>query len=75
MVSGRAAVGMLSSDEAAKASASAAHVLAVYPNQKSIGVFVWPTALSIPKSAKNPEAAQKLAQRLADRNVEQLLVH
>ncbi len=74
VVSGRATVGMLSSDEAAKAAASAAHVLAVYPNQKSIGVFVWPTALSVPKSAKNPDAAQKLAQRLADRSIEQLLV-
>jgi ABC-type Fe3+ transport system substrate-binding protein len=74
VVSGRAWVGIVSSDEAAKAAASAAHVLMVYPNQRSIGVFVWPTALSIPKSAKNPEAAQKLAERLADRSTEQLLV-
>jgi ABC-type Fe3+ transport system substrate-binding protein len=74
VVSGRATVGLLSSDEAAKASASAAHVLAVYPNQKSIGVFVWPTALSVPKSAKNADAAAKLAQRLADRSIEQLIV-
>src|SRR5437899_1275116 len=62
------------SDEAAKAAASAAHVLPVYPNQKSIGTFVWPTALSIAKSTRNPEAARKLAERLADRNTEQLLV-
>jgi ABC-type Fe3+ transport system substrate-binding protein len=74
VVSGRATVGIISSDEAAKAAASAAHVLLVYPNQKSIGTFVWPTALSIPKSAKNLEAAQKLAERLADRSTEQLLV-
>src|SRR5438132_716123 len=74
VVSGRAIVGMVASDEAAKAAASAAHVLLVYPNQKSIGTFVWPTALSIPKSARNPEAARKLAERLADRNNEQLLV-
>jgi ABC-type Fe3+ transport system substrate-binding protein len=74
VVSGRAVVGIISSDEAAKAAASAAHVLMVYPNQKSIGVFVWPTALSVPKSAKNPEAAQKLAGMLADRSTEQLLV-
>ena len=74
VVSGRAAVGMLSSDEAAKAAASAAHVEIVYPNQKSIGTFVWPTALSIPKSARNPEAARLLAERLADRTIEQLLV-
>ncbi len=74
VVSGRAVVGIVSSDEAAKAAASAAHVLTVYPNQRSIGTFVWPTALSVPKSAKNPEAAQKLAERLADRNTEQLLV-
>jgi ABC-type Fe3+ transport system substrate-binding protein len=65
---------MLSSDEAAKAAASAAHVLLVYPNQKSIGTFVWPTALSVPKAARNGEAAQKLAERLADRSTEQLLV-
>jgi iron(III) transport system substrate-binding protein len=74
VVNGRAAVGMLSSDEAAKAAASAARVEIVYPNQKSIGTFVWPTALSVPKSAKNPEAAQNLADRLADRSIEQLLV-
>jgi iron(III) transport system substrate-binding protein len=74
VVSGRATVGIVSSDEAAKASASAAHVLTVYPNQKSIGTFVWPTALSVPKNAKNAEAAQKLAARLADRSTEQLLV-
>jgi len=74
VVSGRAIVGMVASDEAAKAAASAAHVLLVYPNQKSIGTFVWPTALSIPKTARDPEAARKLAERLADRNTEQLLV-
>src|SRR5262249_26158846 len=70
VVGGRAIVGMVSSDEAAKAAASAAHVLLVYPNQKSIGTFVWPTALSVPKSARNREAAQRLAERLADRNTE-----
>jgi ABC-type Fe3+ transport system substrate-binding protein len=74
VVSGRATVGIVSSDEAAKAAASAAHVLMVYPNQKSIGTFVWPTALSVPKNAKNAEAAQRLAERLADRSTEQLLV-
>jgi len=74
VVNGRATVGMVASDEAAKAAASAAHVLLVYPNQKSIGTFVWPTALSVPKSTKNREAAKKLAERLADRNTEQLLV-
>jgi ABC-type Fe3+ transport system substrate-binding protein len=74
VVSGRAVVGIVASDEAAKAAASAAHVVAIYPNQKSSGTFVWPTALSVAKSAKNPEAAQKLAERLADRNTEQLLV-
>jgi iron(III) transport system substrate-binding protein len=74
VVGGRAVVGMVASDEAAKAAASAAHVLLVYPNQKSIGTFVWPSALSVPKSARNREAAQKLAERLADRSTEQLLV-
>jgi iron(III) transport system substrate-binding protein len=74
VMDGRAAVGMLSSDEAAKAAASAARVEILYPNQKSIGTFVWPTALSVPKSARNPEAAKKLAERLADRSTEQLLV-
>jgi iron(III) transport system substrate-binding protein len=74
VVDGRAAVGMLSSDEAAKAAASAARVQILYPNQKSIGTFVWPTALSVPKSAKNQGAAKKLAERLADRGTEQLLV-
>jgi len=74
VVSGRATVGIISSDEAAKAAASVAHVLMVYPNQKSIGTFVWPTALSVPKNAKNLEAAKILAERLADRSTEQLLV-
>ena len=74
VVGGKAVVGILSSEEAAKAAASAAHVLVVYPNQRSIGVFVWPTALSIPKTAKNMDAAMKLAERLADRSTEQLLV-
>jgi len=74
IVSGQAIVGLAASDEAAKAAASAAHVLLVYPNQKSIGTFVWPTALSVPKTAKNREAAQRLAERLADRSIEQLLV-
>jgi ABC-type Fe3+ transport system substrate-binding protein len=74
VVSGRAIVGIVSSDEAAKAAASAAHVLMVYPNQRSIGIFVWPTALSVSKSARNPEAAQRLAEKIADRNTEQLLV-
>ncbi|HZR11326.1 MAG TPA: extracellular solute-binding protein [Myxococcales bacterium] len=74
VMDGRAAVGMLSSDEAAKAAASAARVEILYPNQKSIGTFVWPTALSVPRSAGNPEAAKKLAERLADRSTEQLLV-
>ncbi|HEY4883180.1 MAG TPA: extracellular solute-binding protein [Myxococcales bacterium] len=74
IVSGQAIVGLAASDEAAKAAASAAHVLLVYPNQKSIGTFVWPTALSVPKTAKNREAAQRLAERLADRGIEQLLV-
>jgi len=74
VVSGRAVVGIVSSDEAAKAAASAAHVLMIYPNQRSIGVFVWPTALSVPKAAKNMEAAQKLAAMIADRSTEQLLV-
>lgn len=74
VMSGRATVGIVSSDEAAKAAASAAHVLTVYPNQRSIGTFVWPTALSIPKNAKDVEAARRLAERLADRGTEQLLV-
>jgi len=74
VVSGRATIGILSSDQAAKAAASAAHVLVVYPNQRSIGTFIWPTALSVPKNAKNVEAAQKLVDRLADRSTEQLLV-
>lgn len=74
VVSGKAVVGILSSDEAAKAAASAAHVLVVYPNQKSIGTFVWPTALSVPKNAKHPEAAARLAERLGDKSTEQLLV-
>ena len=74
VVNGKAVVGILSSDEAAKAAASAAHVLLVYPNQRSIGTFVWPTALAVMKNAKTPEAAKQLAERLADRSTEQLLV-
>ncbi|HWE22872.1 MAG TPA: extracellular solute-binding protein [Myxococcales bacterium] len=74
VVSGKALVGVLSSDEAAKAAASAARVSVEYPNQGSIGTFVWPTALSRPKDAPHPAAAVQLAERLASREVEQLLV-
>jgi ABC-type Fe3+ transport system substrate-binding protein len=74
VVTGNATVGLLASDEAAKAAASAARVSVEYPNQRSIGTFVWPTALSRPKGARNPEAAGQLAERLASRDIEQLLV-
>ena len=74
VVAGKAAVGLLASDEAAKAAASAARVSVEYPNQGSIGTFVWPTALSRPKDARHPEAAAQLAERLASRDIEQLLI-
>ena len=74
VVEGRAWVGLLASDEAAKAAASAARVEVVYPNQRSIGVFVWPTALSRPKSSAHAGPAAQLAEKLADRSAEQLLV-
>ncbi len=72
VVTGQAIVGILTSDQAAMAAASAAHVLVVYPNQRSIGTFVWPTALSVPKNAS--EDTRRLAERLADKSTEQLLV-
>jgi ABC-type Fe3+ transport system substrate-binding protein len=72
VVQGKAMAGLLSSDEAAQAAASAAKVVVVYPDQRSIGTFVWPTALAVRKGA--PEAAQKLAEALADKNVEALFV-
>lgn len=74
VISGKAVVGLLASDEAAKAAASAAHVQVVYPNQRSIGTFVWPTALSRPRNAAHADAAARLAEKLADRATEQLLV-
>jgi len=74
VVGGKAIVGLVASDEAAKAAASAARVAVEYPNQRSIGTFVWPTALSRPKDARNPAAAAQLAERLASREIEQLLV-
>ncbi|MBS2023626.1 MAG: extracellular solute-binding protein [Deltaproteobacteria bacterium] len=74
VVTGKAIVGLMGSDEAAKAAASAAKVQVVYPNQHSIGTFVWPTALSRPRNPAHPEAAQALAEKLADPAVEQLLV-
>jgi ABC-type Fe3+ transport system substrate-binding protein len=74
VVSGNAIVGILASDEAAKAAASAARVDVVYPNQRSIGTFVWPTALSLPKSAPHPAEARGVAEKLADKGTEQLLV-
>ena len=74
VVAGRAAIGIVSSDEAAKVAASAAKVDVVYPDQRSIGVFVWPTALFMPKNAPHPEEARKLLERLASRDIEQLLV-
>ena len=40
----------------------AAKVDVVYPDQRSIGVFVWPTALFMPKNAPHPEEARKLLQ-------------
>ncbi len=74
VVTGKATVGLLASDEAAKAAASAARVSVEYPNQRSIGTYVWPTALSRPKDARNAEPAAQLAERLASREIEQLLV-
>jgi ABC-type Fe3+ transport system substrate-binding protein len=74
VVAGRAAIGIVSSDEAAKAAASAAKVDVIYPDQRSIGVFVWPTALAMPKNAPHPEEARKLLERLASHDIEQLLV-
>jgi iron(III) transport system substrate-binding protein len=74
VMSGRATVGLLSSDEAAKAVASAAKVVANYPNQKSIGTFVWPTALSLTRSSNNEAQDRQLLERLGDRSVEALLV-
>jgi ABC-type Fe3+ transport system substrate-binding protein len=71
---GAAVVGLLGSDQAAKAKASAAQVEVVYPNQHSIGTFVWPTALSRPLAAPHPEKAAALAEKLASRLTEQLLV-
>jgi ABC-type Fe3+ transport system substrate-binding protein len=71
---GAAVVGLLGSDQAAKAKASAAAVEVVYPNQRSIGTFVWPTALSRPRTAPHPEKAAVLAEKLASRLTEQLLV-
>jgi ABC-type Fe3+ transport system substrate-binding protein len=72
VVQGKAIAGLLSSDEAAQAVASAAKVTAIYPDQRSIGTFVWPTALAVRKGA--PEAAQKLAEALADKSIEALFV-
>jgi iron(III) transport system substrate-binding protein len=74
VIAGRASVGIVSSDEAAKAAASAAKIEVIYPDQRSIGTFVWPTALAMPKNAPHPEAARKLIERLASRDLEQLLV-
>jgi len=51
-----------------------AHVLLVYPNQKSNRDLRLADRALRPKTAKNREAAQKLAERLADRSIEQLLV-
>jgi ABC-type Fe3+ transport system substrate-binding protein len=67
-----ALVGLLASDEAAQAVASAAPVTAVYPNQRSIGTFVWPTALAVSKTAS--ASAKNLAEGLAGKNIEALLV-
>jgi ABC-type Fe3+ transport system substrate-binding protein len=72
VVEKRAVVGLLSSDEAAQAVASAAHVTAVYPNQRTIGTFVWPTALAVSKDAS--ASAKSLAEALAGKNIEALLV-
>lgn len=73
VVQGRAIVGLLGSDEAAKA-AAIAPVLVVYPDQRTIGTFVWPTALSRPRNAAHPEQAAQLAEALGDKATEQLLV-
>jgi iron(III) transport system substrate-binding protein len=73
VVQGRATVGLLGSDEAAKA-AAIANVAVYYPDQRTIGTFVWPTALSRPRNAAQPEKAALLAEALADKATEQLLV-
>jgi iron(III) transport system substrate-binding protein len=73
VVQGRATVGLLASDEAAKA-AAIAPVTVIYPDQRTIGTFVWPTALSRPRNAAHPEQAEQLAEQLADKATEQLLV-
>lgn len=74
VASGAAVVGLLGSDEAARAKASAAPVEVVYPNQRSIGVFVWPTALYRPKSGRRDDKGAALLEQLASAEVEQLLV-
>lgn len=74
VASGQAVVGLLGSDEAARAKASAAPVEVVYPNQRSIGVFVWPTALYRFKDGRRDGKAAALAEQLASPDIEQLLV-
>ncbi len=73
VVQGRAIVGLVGSDEAARA-AAIAPVSVVYPDQRTIGTFVWPTALSRPRNSAHPEAAALLAEELASKATEQLLV-
>ena len=73
VVQGRAAVGLVGSDEAAKA-AAIADVTVVYPDQRTIGTFIWPTALSRPRNAPHAEQGALLAEQLADKATEQQLV-
>ena len=73
VVQGRATVGLIGSDEAAKA-AAIAPVSVIYPDQRTIGTFVWPTALSRPRNAAHREGGALLAEALADKATEQLLV-
>jgi ABC-type Fe3+ transport system substrate-binding protein len=72
VVQGRATVGLLGSDEAAKA-AAIAPVSVVYPDQRTIGTFVWPTALSRPRNSAHPERGSALAEELASKATEQQL--
>jgi len=73
VVSGRAIIGLAASDEAPRRPPAPRTCCWSIPTRRASGPSCGDRALR-PKTAKNREAAQKLAERLADRSIEQLLV-
>ncbi len=74
VIEGRVAVGLLDSRTARRAARQAQHLEVVFPDQESIGTLVVPTVLLVPKGARRPGAARRLAACLLSRTGERRFV-